>query len=615
MKVTDIMVVHITQWEAAHTWETIFTDTDLGTPVHTVTQLDGGSIGETVWQCPEEWGTHARLITDDDNPAPVAWAGSGEPRKFQWPGRLAGRPLTKFVAAAWVRGLDLTTAAARWQVDDDYSQWAWIWCHPGMSTIHTAACVRGVPPLFVLAATLAEVLGQVTPEATLYGKGSDPFPAGSLNSFFALVGDPSAGKSSALGLPSKIIDYGMYGRRAVDGAMSSPAGIARQLDQPDDADDAEDDDKVVPQAIPTQPGGITSGTHTTLAISKQITSGLHMGNTTTTACGGEALPQRLRRVCLAAEFGEKAMKFKTEDWQVCAALWSGESLTDTFGDSKYNRNVPEHTYRWTLAAGIQPVHAVKLLRQTGGGLSQRFVVVPPLTIEAEITHAREAGTSIDDLPKIRLAPEITEHIGAIPIDPAVTAELLQAAEARRSDGRAAMVARMAAEPAHDAHAGLVQLKVAAGISIILGGGLQVTQKAWEIARCVVAISHAHRAEVLGAVGERVRVESVAAETDRQRVIGEAKASALDSQLDRACEEYMKRIRGLGGSGRKSEISVKVPKRVRNGLRGVDIWSELEERGLIAVVPSTTATGRRVEMVYAAESLKSYDGDVSEEDFV
>ena len=190
------------------------------------------------------------------------------------------------------------------------------------------------------------------------------------------------------------------------------------------------------------------------------------------------------------------------------------------------------------------------------------------------------GVRLDQLDKIHLTWELTEHDGTVPIDPAVTAELVTDRDRRRPDGRAAMLAAMEREPEADGHAGLVQLKLATGLGIILGAGLRVTEEAWEIARCIVQVSAQHRDEVLTAVGGRVHTAEVAAESRRQVVRGEAADVAEDSAMERAVEEYSKKIAVLGGVASRSDLTRKIKKSVRKSTLMDDVIDEMESRGLV-----------------------------------
>lgn len=569
------------EWESRVSWYDILTDPRLGEIVHTVEPWGEETIADphtgrwsNSWVCREVWGEPE----DEDGEhfctveyAPN-YADAGSELEFvspasalTWPGKLAGRPCDKLAMAAWVRGWTVAEATRRFGVEEDYSQWSWLWQHRGLETIAAAADLRGVSRWHALGATVAELLGNIAPTATLYGDPGDPFPAGSLNSFMALVGDPSRGKSTALSIPATIIDYGQAGRRASEGVVSTAAGVGRQLDQDVDDDGADAD------------GAEVEGVGTPIEPTPSTSEGFAPG---WAAEAVAAQPEKLRRVAADSEFSTAALRLDDAEWQVIAKLWSGETLTETFGDKRYNRFVPAHTYRWTIAGGVQPEHVVSLMRRTGGGVAQRFVWLPEVTCAAEIAAARTRGVRLDQLDKIQLTWEITEHDGTVPIHPAVTAELVADRDRRRPDGRAAMLAAMEREPEADGHAGLVQLKLATGLGVILGVGLRVTEEAWEIARCVVQASVQHRDEVLHAVGGRVHTAEVEAESRRQVVRGEAADVAEDSAMERAIAEYSKKIAALGGVASRSDLTRKIKKSVRTSTRMDDVIDEMESRGLV-----------------------------------
>lgn len=360
-------------------------------------------------------------------------------------------------AAAPVSG-DLTA-------DEEAAFWS---SSPVLERIRQFAWARRTASWAVLGAVLCEVVARVPPHVVL-----PPITGGnaSLNLFVALVGTSGDGKGAATAAARDLTRHLQPVPRA---AVGSGEGITKTF--------GERGKKPMDPTVMLTDRVVASVAEidTLTALGKRQASTL--------------LPQ-LRKV------------------------WVGEDLSYGYADRTKAPVVPDHSYRMALTVGVQPLKADGLLEDADGGTPQRFVWLHTLD--------RSMPARRPDEPE----PLALGHIERRwPMDPFVlsavagtsgSADEDEAGEQATTDGRrilkspttfevlkvapevweavdANRVAKhhgAATDTSLDGHAALARLKVAAALSLLLGGQGDVTGELWELSGVVIRKSTATRTAV------------------------------------------------------------------------------------------------------------------------
>ncbi len=202
----------------------------------------------------------------------------------------------------------------------------------------------------------------------------------------------------------------------------------------------------------------------------------------------------------------------------------GEQLGFFYVDKEKRMNVPEHAYRLTLVAGVQPLRAEALLADSAGGTPQRFVWVSATSPVPD----RDAMPEMPErmlwkAPPWPVAQVLDGALRTVMPVPEVVRE--HTVELRR------LHLQGEGDPL-DGHANLTRIKVAAALAI-LEGRTGVDEEDWELSGTVMARSAAVRQEVLD--------ELAADRRDRNRATAEAEAYRAVVVTDRVEQEARRRV--------------------------------------------------------------------------
>lgn len=446
-------------------------------------------------------------VTDDDT---LVWTAGYEPG--WWPSYVPGNRLDKLTAYCALRGRHRRDASMIVRgLDDEPRRWEWFWdSHDRLAIVRDWADCRMANRWAVLLCTVALATAHVPPNFTLGGEGTR-FPRSSLNLFGMAVGTPGAGKGAAVSAAETLlVSPSRFEDVAQVTSTGTAEGMARLLETrlPDDTDDGDQDGD----------------------------DGKKKG-----ASAEPVAPQYLFRSDelskLLAEGGRKGDRSTMGSY--LTSMWIGESLGTHLADSSRSRNVPAYSYRACLFAAAQPVYADELLAETQIGLAQRFVLAPARAVDEHM----DRGDDIDPetLPHIQLTAEgtglrraamSTEQFGAVaagtysngttdrrdqvPQDPAVTTELVARLKARRRSD----------SPDVNQHRDLSQLKLAAGLSVLLHDRLEVSWESWELAGDLMDVSDATARETTTTARQQRRANSVNALAEDMADRDQAKFQAL-----------------------------------------------------------------------------------------
>jgi hypothetical protein len=198
----------------------------------------------------------------------------------------------------------------------------------------------------------------------------------------------------------------------------------------------------------------------------------------------------------------------------------GEQLGFFYVDKEKRMPVPEHAYRLTLVAGVQPKRAAALLGEADGGTPQRFVWLPAVLAEGELPAEEDMPDRPE--PLLWLAPQwpVAQYRdGAVRTVLQLPDEAVERTIALRREH-----AQGLGDPL-DGHANMVRLKVAAALAI-LDGRAEVSAEDWALSGVVMDRSTATRQRML---------DEIAADR-RERNAAEAQAEAarkiiVDDQVE------------------------------------------------------------------------------------
>ncbi|MGP5931267.1 hypothetical protein [Corynebacterium glyciniphilum] len=456
-------------------------------------------------------------VTDGDT---LKWTAGYEPE--WWPSYVPGDRLDKLTAYCALRGRHRRDASMIVPgLDDDPRRWEWFWdSHDRLAIVRDWADCRMANRWAVLLCTVALATAHVPPSFTLGGEGTR-FPRSSLNLFGMAVGTPGAGKGAAVSAAETLlVSPTRFEDVAQVTSTGTAEGMARLLETrlPDDSDDGDQDgDDGKKKGASTEP----------------------------------VAPQYLFRSDelskLLAEGGRKGDRSTMGSY--LTSMWIGESLGTHLADSSRSRNVPAYSYRACLFAAAQPVYADELLAETQIGLAQRFVLAPARAVDEHM----DRGDDIDPetLPHIQLTAEgtglrpaamTTAQFGAVvtgtysngttdrrdqvPQDPEVTAELVARLKARRRSDA----------PDVNQHRDLSQLKLAAGLSVLLHDRLEVSRESWELAGDLMDVSDATARDTTTTARQQRRDASVNALAEgmetKELAARQVNRKRLDDMVDR-----------------------------------------------------------------------------------
>lgn len=331
---------------------------------------------------------------------------------------------------------------------------------PVLTHLHNFARARRVGPWAVFGTALARVITATPPMVQL-----PPTIGGyaSLNLFVGLVGSSGDGKDIAQKVARDALDVGEG--RFIVAPLGSGEGLSHMfMRQKKGQDDPE---------LYNQAALVTVGEIDTLGalVSRQSST-------------------------VASQLRQAAM---------------GEQLGMFYVDAAKRMMVPEHRYRMSLIAGIQPSRSAVLLGDSDGGTPQRFIWLPAGDPAAPDFPPEEPEPWIWTTPEwIRAkrgtsagAPCMVVELPDVARDAIVTARLARL----RGSGEAL-----------DGHSLLTRTKVAAALAI-LDQRLSIDEEDWHLSGTVMAMSDTQRARCQAALtAERLHSNESQAVAEAERTI-------------------------------------------------------------------------------------------------
>jgi hypothetical protein len=358
---------------------------------------------------------------------------------------------------------------------------------PVLAHLHDFARARRVGPWAVLGAVLARVVAATPPMVQL-----PPIIGGfaSLNLFVGLVGRSGDGKDIAQKVARDALDM------SETSFMVAPLGSGEGLSH------------MYMRQEKGSPDPTQYNTSALVTIGEIDTLG--------------ALMQR-QSSTVASQLRQAAM---------------GEQLGFFYVDQTKRMLVPEHKYRMSLIAGIQPKRSAALLGDADGGTPQRFIWLPAGDPAApDFVLAPPA-------PMLWQPPDWTRgerlHIGGMDRIamrmPDVVVETVSQARLDRLKERG---------DALDGHALLTREKVAVALAV-LDGRVDVTAEDWHLSATVMRVSDSQRARCQKALAEEAQQANIGkavAEAERAVVVAER----VDEAAIRAAAKSIRRKLAEAGS--------------------------------------------------------------------
>lgn len=186
----------------------------------------------------------------------------------------------------------------------------------------------------------------------------------------------------------------------------------------------------------------------------------------------------------------------------------GEQLGFFYVDKDKRMPVPEHAYRLSLVAGVQPKRAAALLDEAGGGTPQRFCWLPATTPLPDV---------IPETPEPLLWRAPPWPVARVVHGMARTILVLPQVAIDRTIELRRQHIQGEGDPL-DGHANMVRLKVAAALAI-LDGRPEVTEEDWKLSGVVMAVSSRTRRGIVDELAlDRREANLMTAEAEAARTI-------------------------------------------------------------------------------------------------
>lgn len=429
--------------------------------------------------------THLEL--DAECSAPPVW----------WPESEAV-PVDKLTAYAGVREISRAEAARKLGLDETsvIESLSWVFSYPGLDKVAKAAKTRGVNPWGVLGAVMAWVAVDIPPEVTTL---SEQWGKGTFNLFVALCGEPGAGKGITARLGSELVRRGAQGNFVTDsynapvrGMVGSPEGMINALSPrtPDEDDDAAED------------------------------------NPRTELARVIFVIDEMNRL-----YGERRTQESTQEGTLLS-MWSNENVGVLRKQEKDTLTVPEWTYRVCFLVGAQAKWVHRLASETSAGLAQRWLYLPAVTTHVERPKlGRKRRTTAVELPTIDMPAEVWNATKPVAIHDHVQDLMeLQAYYLRAADAAGRPVDPFKVHRAYN------QARVAAALSVITRGRLDVSPEAWHLAAAVMDVSDLTRERISREYKHRDRRERVEAAADRAGIHDEAVVRNAEERIVRVLKD-------------------------------------------------------------------------------
>jgi hypothetical protein len=223
-------------------------------------------------------------------------------------------------------------------------------------------------------------------------------------------------------------------------------------------------------------------------------------------------------------------------------LYMGERLGHLYVDPTKHTPVEAHTYRAAFVTGVQPAQAGVLLNDATGGTPQRFIWLPVLSPPPEYPPVEPPGAWVWKPPAWAPdpAPAFFDTSGTYwaADKPRITMAVPQCAV--RAIKAARLARRQGGGDPLDGHLLLCQLKLAANLAIA-DSRAEVTEEDWQLADAVMQKSNRTRQQVIEALARKEKTRNEArgkAEATRAVLVDDAREEAAVQRVARAVIKHL-----------------------------------------------------------------------------
>lgn len=480
----------LSEWEQRTPWARILAGADVpeGNEFYRCEDMQDTFNGIERWtNAVDDDDPDAVTLIARDTRLELADGCSGSP--VWWPESEAV-PVDKLTAYAGVREISRADAARALGLDETsvIESLNWIFSYPGMDKVNSAATARGVNPWGVLGAAMAWVAADIPPEVTTL---SEQWGKGTFNLFVALCGEPGAGKGITARLGNELVRRGGQGNfvtnsynTPVRGMVGSPEGMIGALSPRTPDEDGDEDNQ----------------------------------------------PTELARVIFVIDemnrlYGERRTQEGTQEGTLLS-MWSNENVGVLRKHEKDTLAAPEWTYRVCFLVGAQAKWVHRLASETSAGLAQRWLYLPAVTTHVERPKlGRKRRTTEVELPTIDVPAEVWNATKPVAIHDHVQDLMeLQAYYLRKADAEGRAIDPFKVHRAYN------QARVAAALSVITRGLLEVSPEAWHLAAAVMDVSDLTRERISREYEYRNRQERINAAADKNRIHDDAVVKAAETKI-------------------------------------------------------------------------------------
>jgi hypothetical protein len=265
----------------------------------------------------------------------------------------------------------------------------------------------------------------------------------------------------------------------------------------------------------------------------------------------------------------------------------GEQLGQANATKDARRNVPAHSYRACLSAGVQPGHADVIFDDATGGTPQRFLWVP-------VTDPNISPEKIDDPD-----PLVTDMPIWTPGNDGVVEMVYSTPEIERSIIESHVARQRGDGDALDGHALLTRCKVASLLAI-MHQRVEVTAWDWHLSGQIMTVSEQSRA----ALRQQEAEIRAAAIRERGRYDALRHEGRDDYQLESVKGSVVTVLTKRGGSASASDLNSAMGKPHRRKLLPQALAELMDEGRLLAI---SVAGGMRYQLKGAVQDERAVQG--------
>ncbi|MEO5312428.1 hypothetical protein [Corynebacterium sp. c24Ua_83] len=489
----------MSEWEQRTTWARVLDGADVpeGNEFHRCDEQADTFDGTERWTNEAYDGApDAATLIASDTHLELADAECSAPPVW-WPESEAV-PVDKLTAYAGVREISRADAARKLGLDETsvIESLSWVFSYPGLDKVAKAAKTRGVNPWGLLGAVMSWVAADIPPEVTTL---SEQEGKGTFNLFVALCGEPGAGKGRTMQLGSELVRRGAQGNFVTDSynkptraPVGSPEGMISVLRPrtPDEDDDAAED------------------------------------NPRTELARVIFVIDEMNRL-----YGERRTQESTQEGTLLS-MWSNENVGVLRKKEQDTLAVEAWSYRVCFLVGAQAKWVHRLASETSAGLAQRWLYLPAATTHVERPQlGRKRNAAEVELPTIDVPAEVWNATEPVVIDNYVQYAL----ELQDYFLRKAGVEKRPIDP-FKVHRAYNQARVAAALSVITRGRLEVSPEAWHLAAAVMDVSDLTRERISREYEHRDRQERINAAADRAGIHDDAVVKAAEKRIVRVLKD-------------------------------------------------------------------------------